>query len=217
MTLGGLASTLLRLKGITGIIVGRLAFDVYMGNSNQQEELILATHTGRFTPRILQEVFGEQLQGTGKMWKWKVAGTTVKLTGEAVIERKDLCREFNTDFGAVKLIPVEELIAERILASFYPKPNEQARFEAKRLLTLGLAESLVVDWQALTELCNSQIYRAGEQLAALRTEAKYEVDAVLAAEAALAAAATPPPLPTEAEAVGAGAGTGTESTTPTAG
>lgn len=207
MTLGGLASTLLRLKGVTGIIVGRLAFDIYMGNSNEQEELIIATHTGRFTPRILQEVFGEQLHGTGKMWNWKVADTTVKLTGEAVIERKDLCRDFQTDFGVVKLVPLEELIAERILASFYPKPNEQARFEAKRLLTLGLAESILVDWQVLQELCNSQIYRAGEQLAALRTEAKQEVDAALAAEEALnAATATPPPVPAATEAVGAGTG-----------
>lgn len=199
MTLGGLVSTLLKLKGVTPIIVGRLAYDTYLGNSNEQEELILATLSGRLSPRILQEVFGEQLRGTGMMWKWKVANTVVKITGEAVLERKELCRDFQTDYGVAKLMPVEELCAERILASIYPKPNEQARYEAKRLLILGLAETLVIDWQVLQELCNSERYRAGEQLAALRTEAKQEVDAAIAAEAALGAAteSTAPVAPAE--------------------
>jgi len=206
-TLGGLVSTLLKLKGVTPIIVGRLAYDTYLGNANEQEELVLASVSGRFTPRIMQEVFGEQLHGTGMIWKWKVANTTVKLTGEAIISRKDLCRDFQSDYGVVKLVPVEELAAERMLASIYPKPNEQARYEAKRILILGLAESLVIDWQALQELCNSELYRAGEQLAALRTEAKQEVDSALAAEAALTAV-------TEAGTSTVGAGTG--EATPTA-
>lgn len=182
MTLAGLVTTLLKLKGVTPIIVGRLAYDTYLGNTNEQEELILATFSGRLTPRILQEVFGEQLHGVGMTWKWKVANTTVKLTGDVVIEHRELCRDFQTDFGVAKLIPVEELLAERILASFYPRPHEQARSEAKRLLVLGLAGSLVMDLHALQELCNSHKYRAGEQLAELRTEAKKEVDSVLAAE-----------------------------------
>lgn len=200
-TLGGLVSTLLKLKGVTPVIVGRLAYDTYLGNSNEQEELVLASVSGRFTPRIMQEVFGEQLHGTGMIWKWKVANTTVKLTGEAIISRKDLCRDFQSDYGVVKLVPAEELAAERVLASIYPKPNEQARYEAKRILILGLAETLVIDWQALQELCNSELYRVGEQLAALRTEAKQEVDSALAAEAALTAA-------TEAGTSTVGAGTG---------
>ncbi len=208
MTLGGLVSTLLKLKGITPIIVGRLAYDTYLGNSNEQKELILATLSGQFTPRILQEVFGEQLRGTGMMWKWKVANTTVKLTGEAILSRKELCRDFQTDYGVVKLMPAEELAAERVLASIYPKPNEQARYEAKRILILGLAESLVIDWHALQELCNSELYRAGEQLAALRTEAKQEVDSAIAAEAALTAVAS-----TDAGTATVGAGTGEEATT----
>lgn len=191
MTLGGLVSTLLKLKGVTPIIVGRLAYDTYLGNSNEQEELILATLSGRVSPRILQEVFGEQLRGTGIMWKWKVANTVVKMTGEAVIERKELIRDFQSDYGVVKLLPVEELCAERVLASFYPKPHEQSRYEAKRILMLGLAETLVIDWQALQELCNSERYRAGEQLAALRTEAKQEVDSAIAADAALSEASSP--------------------------
>lgn len=200
-TLGGLVSTLLKLKGVTPVIVGRLAYDTYLGNSNEQEELVLASVSGRFTPRIMQEVFGEQLHGTGMIWKWKVANTTVKLTGEAIISRKDLCRDFQSDYGVVKLVPAEELAAERVLASIYPKPNEQARYEAKRILILGLAETLVIDWQALQELCNSELYRVGEQLAALRTEAKQEVDSALAAEAALTAV-------TEAGTSTVGAGTG---------
>lgn len=209
MTLGGLVSTLLKLKSITPIIIGRLAYDTYLGNSNEQKELILATLSGRFTPRVLQEVFGEQLRGTGMMWKWTVAGTTVKLTGEALVQRKDLCRDFQTDFGVVKLLPAEELIADRVLASIYPKPNEQARYEAKRLLILGLAESLAIDWQALQELCNSELYRVGEQLASLRTEAKQEVDSALAAEAALVAASTSTTPATDAGPGTAGVGAGT--------
>jgi hypothetical protein len=195
MTLGGLASTLLKLKGVTPIIVGRLAYDIYLGNTDQQKELILATYSGRFTPRVLQEIFGEQLRGTGLIWKWRIASTDVRITGEALLERKELCRDFRTDYGVVKLIPVEELLAERLLASFYPKPNEQARYEAKRLLMLGLAESLPLDWPALQELCNSELYRAGEQLASLRTEAKQEVDTALAAEEVLSGTTPSPASP----------------------
>jgi hypothetical protein len=179
MALGGLISTLFKIKGVVPVMAGRLSYDCYVGDTNTGQDLILCTHSGTVQPRLLQEVLGEQLQGEGMTWKWQIAGVPVEIQGEIHSAHKELCRDFQTDFGIVKLMPLEELIAERVLASIYPRDNEIARDEAKRLMAMGLANVYDIKWPALQALCDSNAYRVGEQLATLRGEAKQDVDAAM--------------------------------------
>jgi hypothetical protein len=174
--LAGLSSALLKIKGVVPIMMGALAYDCYVSDTNTNRELWMGTYAGKLTPRILQEVFGEQMHGQGLMWEWQIAGISVHLTGDAPVTHRDLAREFQGDYGSIRLVPIEEITAERVLASIIPGGNEQAALEAKRLMQLGLSNALVFNWRVLQDLCNHINYRVGEQLARLRMEAKAEYD-----------------------------------------
>lgn len=177
LQLAGLASTLFKIRGVVLVVTGRLAFDSYANTTAAEPELELATFAGKITPRMLQEIMGGQLHGEGMIDRWKVAGIPIRLLGEVVTAHPTLCRDFMTDHGVVKLIPVEEITAERILASVYPVPNAQAHEEARLLLINGLTEAFKMDWAILRTLCHLPEYRVGEELAQLRAQAKQEADA----------------------------------------
>jgi hypothetical protein len=81
-----------------------------------------------------------------------------------------------TDYGVVKLLPAEEITADRILAAVYPAPNDTAREQALTLLMNGLIDAFQMDWIALGKLCHQPEYRIGEELARLRQEAKRRAD-----------------------------------------
>jgi hypothetical protein len=177
LQLAGLISTLFKIRGVALIVTGRLAFDSYANTTAAEPELDLATFAGKTTPRMLQEIMGGQLQGEGMINRWKVAGIPIRFQGDVVTAHPALCRDFTTDHGVVKLIPAEEITAERILASVYPVPNAVAHEEARQLLINGLTEAFKMDWAVLGTLCHHPEYRVGEELAQLRAQAKQEADA----------------------------------------
>jgi hypothetical protein len=176
LLLGALSSSLLKLKQVTPVLVGRTAYECYTDSVEGNPGLFLAVAGGKPAPRVLQEVFGAQLKGIGSISEWLILDIRVRLEGGFATELPELCRDFQTDFGVAKLMPAEELTAERVLASFYPVENDEARFEAKMLLAQAMNESFVMDWQALQRLCDSQNYRTGEQLGILRAETRQELD-----------------------------------------
>ena len=207
---GALITTLLKLKGVMPIIVGQTALDCYSNVSHGRDELLLAFFSGKPTPRMLQEVLGEQLKGEGGVWRWRIANINVRFSGDVYTEQRELCRDFQTDYGIAKLVPAEELIAERVLAAVYPRENIEARQEAKQLMVGALMETFLIEWPVLQKICDSPGYRVGEALAVIRAETKKEIDEQLALQTALETAedqavaedaATPPPVPAVAELV----------------
>jgi hypothetical protein len=178
LQLAGLISTLFKIRTVGLIVTGRLAFDSYANTTSPDPELDLAVFAGKLTPRLLQELMGEQLRAEGAIDRWKVVGIPIRFLGETATTHRDLCRDFTTDHGMVKFVPVEEITVERILVSVYPAPNNVARAEALQLLINGLAEAFPMDWTVLRTLCDQPEYRVGEELARLRAEAKQEVDAL---------------------------------------
>ncbi len=177
LELAGLVSTLFKIRGVVLVVTGRLAFDSYANTTTPGPELELATFAGKITPRMLQEIMGTQLHGEGSIDRWKVAGISIRFQGNVTTAHPALCRDFMTDLGVAKLIPVEEITAERILASVYPAPNATAHEEARQLLINGLTEAFKMDWTVLGTLCHQPEYRVGEELAQLRAKAKQEADA----------------------------------------
>jgi hypothetical protein len=177
LQLAGLISTLFKIRGVALIVTGRLAFDSYANTTTSEPELELATFAGKTTPRMLQEIMGGQLHGEGLIHRWKVAGIPIRLQESFATAHPALCRDFMTDHGVVKLIPAEEITAERILASAYPVPNAVAHEEARQLLINALTDAFKMDWTVLGALCHLPEYRVGEELAQLRAQAKQEADA----------------------------------------
>jgi hypothetical protein len=174
--LAGFLSTLFKIRGITLIVTGQLAFDSYTNGSSPKPELELATFSEKLQPRILQEIMGEQMGGKGFIRRWTVAGIPIRFLGNISTALPDLCRDFTTDHGVVKLVPAEEMTAERILASVYPVPDTEAQTQARLLLINALTEAFQMDWTALQNLCNQPEYRIGEELAKMRAAAKRDVD-----------------------------------------
>lgn len=57
--------------------------------------------------------------------------------------------EAKTEFreiAGVLVAKLERLIAERVLLSVYPRPNEDARVCAEKILAVAISGNLPVDW-----------------------------------------------------------------------
>ena len=178
LQLAGLISTLFKIKGVILVVTGQTAFEIYANAASANPELELAAFAGKLAPRLLQEIMGEQLRGRGLIHRWSVAGIPVRFQDEAVIVNRDLCRDFMTDHGVVKLLPVEEITTECILAAIYPAPDAEAQTRARLLLINGLTDAFHMNWQVLHALCHRPEYRVGEELAQMRLAAKKDVDAI---------------------------------------
>jgi len=176
--MAGLISTLFKIKGVVLIVTGHPAFEIYANAASDHPAVELALFSGKPTPRIVLEVMRGQLHAKGGQGRWKIAGITVRLLGQAAIMYPDLCRDFNTDHGVVKLVPAEELTAECILAAGHPEPDTEAQTRARLLLINGLSEAFQMDWATLQTICTHPDFRVGEELAQMRAAAKKDVDAM---------------------------------------
>ena len=199
LELAGLIATLFKIKGVSLVVTGQLAFDCYANTTSKTPDLGLATFSGKWTPRMLQEIMGAQLGAKGAIRRWTVVGIPVHFTGDLVSSHRELCRDFMTDHGVVKLMPAEEVMAQRILTAVYPHPNEHAQQEARLLLINALTEAFAMDWTALRSICDLPDYRVGEDLAQMRAAAQRDIttmgiakDHVGTPEPETAASDTPP-------------------------
>lgn len=205
LQVAGLISTLFKIKGVILVIINELAYDGYANVESEKPEVELAAFAGKLAPRAILEVMRGQVHGTGSLYRWNVAGIPVRLHADAVIAHRELCRDFTSDHGVVKLLPVEEITADCILAAVYPEPDPEAEARARRLLVNGLADVFQMDWTVLQSLCDRPDYRVGEELARMRLAAKKDLDAMGAARDPVGEAANvppegaPPPSPTATE------------------
>jgi hypothetical protein len=179
--IAGLVSTLFKIKGVVLVLTGESAYDIYANVTSNRPSVELACLSEKPSMRTLHEVIRGQLHGEGAWGQWTVAGVPLRLLDSATIQYPDLCRDFNTEHGIVKLMPAEELLVECILASVYPEPDEEAQTRARLLLINGLTEAFQMDWATLQNLCANSNYRISEDLARLRTAAKKDVDAMQSA------------------------------------
>ena len=175
--LAGLISSLFRLRGVSLLVTGDVAYGSYARRRLIAPELELASFGGKLTPRLLQEVMGQELKASGRGMRWTLLEVSVRFQWENGVALRNLCRDVKTDFGYAKLCPAEELTAERVVAAVFPSEGNEARGEALRLITLGLIEAFDMNWIALRELCHKPGYHVGEELTEMRVEAKREADA----------------------------------------
>jgi hypothetical protein len=176
LQLAGLISTLFKIKGVVLVVTHQLAFDGYADTEAENPEVDLAFFAGDLAPRTILEIMRGQLYGRGSLYHWTIAGIPVRLQNDTVVSYRELCQDITTNHGVIKLLPVEEITADYILAAFHPEYDPEAHARAHLLLVNGLAESFQMDWTALHTLCHRPDYRVGEELAQMRLAAKREVD-----------------------------------------
>jgi len=190
----GLISTLFKIKGVALIVTGQLAFEIYANAASDHPAVELSLFSGQPAPRTVLDIMRGQLHAKGGLGRWTVAGIPVRLLGTAHVVYPDLCRDFTTDHGVVKLMPVEEVTVECILASIHPELDFEAQTRARLLLINGLTEAFQMDWATLQTLCDQPDYRVGDDLAKMRMSAKKDVDAMSSAPDHVG---QPGPVPTE--------------------
>ena len=178
LQLAGLITTLFKIKGISLIVINQLAYDSYANTVSDYPEVELAVFAGDLPHRTELEIMRGQLYAQGSMYQWNVAGLPVRIHHDAAISNRDLCREFTTDHGVVKLQPVEDITADCILAAVFPHADPEMHGRAHQLLINGLADVFDMDWTALHTICHRPEYRVGDELAQMRLAAKKEVDAL---------------------------------------
>jgi hypothetical protein len=178
LQLAGLISTLFKIKGIVLVVTNQLAFDGYVNTVSEKPEVELAAFAGDLAPRTILEIMRGTLHASGSLHRWSVAGIPVRFQNDTVIAYRESCREFTTNLGVIKLLPVEEITADYILAAVHPEPDADAHARAHLLLVNGLAEVFHMDWTMLHALCHRPNYRIGEDLARMRLAAKKDVDAM---------------------------------------
>ena len=172
----GLISTLFKIKGVILIATDRLAYDIYADTHATQPEVELAPFAGTLSVRTILEVMRGQLSAIGSVYHWTVSGIPVRFQHDVMITYRDLCRDYTTDLGLVKFVPVEEITANCILAAVHPVPDIEAQTRARRLLVNGLNEVFSMNWTVLHALCHRPDYRVGDELAQMRITAKKDVD-----------------------------------------
>ncbi len=175
--LTGLISSLFRLRGVSLLVTGDVAYASYARRCVDQPEIDLAAFGGKLSPRLLQEIMGHDLRAAGQGTRWTLLEIPVRFQWESGVALRNLCRDVKTDYGYIKLCPAEELTAERVVAAVFPSDGNEARGEALRLLTLGLVQAFDMNWIALRELCHKPGYHVGDELTDLRMQAKREADA----------------------------------------
>ena len=178
LQVAGLISTLFKIKGVILIVTNQLAFDSYAETVSANPEAEMAAFAGELAPRTILEIMRGQLYARGSLYNWTVAGIPVRFQNDTVIAHRDLCRDFTTDHGVIKLVPVEEVTANCILAAVHPVPDIEAQTQARRLLVKGLSETFQMNWTVLHSLCHRPDYRVGEELAQMRLAAKRDIDAM---------------------------------------
>lgn len=177
LQLAGLISTLFKINGVVLVATGQLAFHGYADTRYDAPEIDLAPLTGTLPPRTVLEIMRGQVHAKGSIYSWNVGRIPVRFHESVKILNPNLCRDFTTHHGVVKLVPVEEITADYILASVFPEPDAAAYVRAHRLLFNGLSESFEMNWPVLSTLCHRPEYRVGDDLAQMRAEAKKDVDA----------------------------------------
>jgi hypothetical protein len=177
LQLAALISTLFKINGVGLVVTRHLAFHSYADTQYDHPEVELAPFSGNLRPRTILEIMRNQLHAKGSTYYWSVGGIPVRFHDSVNIVNRDLCRDFTTRHGVVKLVPVEEITADYILAAVYPASDVGAHVRAHRLLFNGLSEVFEMNWPVLHTLCHRPDYRVGDDLAQMRMEAKQDADA----------------------------------------
>ena len=163
-----LVSELFREVGCDPVVVGGSAVEFYSDGKYVSGDVDICQAGSRLpTPREREEIMSRIGTPLG-IRKWDVCGVMVDLLGWVETTARTPYREI----GPLKLIQIEDLIAERILVATVPALDEQRLNVARTLLAVAVSGAVETDFQELERVANSPDYRIGESLQMLLAELK---------------------------------------------
>ncbi len=171
LKLAGLVTTLFAKRGHSLVVVGGSAVEFYTEGGYMSGDIdFCRTSLTAIPPRIMQEVISE-LGGKGVARSWLVCGLYVDLLGFLESESAIPCRELETPYGVVKMIPPELSLVERVLVAFYP-PSSEALTTAKKMMAVALDDSSF-NWDEARRLAALPSFNVLKEFEDLRREVEH--------------------------------------------
>jgi hypothetical protein len=185
LKLASLVSAGFQESGIDLVVVGGSAIEFYSEGAyvSGDVDLCIAAAPGPVTAHLRQQIM-EPFRATGGPRSWQVAGAFVDVLGPFENLARTPIRALAAPYGEVRVCPVEELLVERVLVSFYPQDYPPARECARKLIAVALENEVATDWVEVRRLAESSAYQnwpdvrvlVNEQAQALQVQSPYDSD-----------------------------------------
>lgn len=165
-----LVSELFRRSGADPVVVGGSAVEFYTDGAYVSGDVDICFGGAHApSPRERQSILGKV--GTSVSPRlWRIGDVLVDLLGAV----ESAARTPFQTMGKLKLIQIEDLIAERILIATVPARNEERWQVAKLLLTVAVQGLVECDRTELERVASSPEYRIGLELRRLLDQIEQE-------------------------------------------
>jgi hypothetical protein len=176
MKLSGLVTTVFKKAGWDLVVVGGSAVEFYTEGAYMSGDVDFCRRTLAPIPlRVAQDVMS-QLDATGGPRSWIVAGLFVDLLGFLENESASPCREVETPYGRISILPLELTLVERVLTAVYPRPDVEARAVAKKLMAVCLKGGIDINWEETERLAELPSFRILEEFRRFKKEISDEIN-----------------------------------------
>lgn len=168
LKLAGLLTSLFQQRGFQLVVVGGSAVEFYTDGGYMSGDIDLCRTSPNAIPlRVMQEVIAE-LGGKGVARSWEVCGLFVDMLGLLESETVLPCRELQTPYGVVRIIPPELALVERVLVAYCPY-SEEATVTAKMMMAAALADA-AFDWKEAERLAALPSFDVLDEMLTLKRE-----------------------------------------------
>ncbi|HRK15691.1 MAG TPA: hypothetical protein PK490_15525 [Prosthecobacter sp.] len=123
----------------------------------------------------MRQIPGVKCHGGGK--SWGIEGLWIDLPGEIDCRYEKAFSRFDTPFGEVRLIPVEDALAGRVYAArrYHSGYDEKDDDCAKKLMASALKGQIPIDWEEARRIVSSSKYNCRKEFEDMRCEVEADL------------------------------------------
>ncbi len=180
LLLAGLVSELFRQRGFEPVVVGGSAIEFYTDGAYMSGDTDICwtgwpQPSGEEKEAIMRQIPGVKSHGGTK--SWCIEGLWVDLLGEIDYCSDKSFSRFNTPYGEVRLIPIEDALAGRVYAArrYCSGHDEKDDDCAKKLMAAALAGQIPIDWQEARRVAESPKFNCLKEFEDLKSEVEAEL------------------------------------------
>jgi len=159
-------TTLFRERGFPLVVVGGSAVEFYTEGGYMSGDIDFCRKTLKAVPPRLMQEIAESLGGKGLGRNWLICGLYVDLLGILEAETILAERTVETPYGAVKVIPPELALVERVL---YAEQDSECVASARQMMAAALKDANF-DWAEAERLAALPDFKVSNELAKLKGE-----------------------------------------------
>jgi hypothetical protein len=167
LKLAGLVGTLFEEKRWEMVTVGGSAIEVYTSGQYMSGDIDLCGKIGVPPARIRADVMAA-LGATGGPRSFRLNDRWIDILGQVERMTQAPYQTVKTPFGDVTLMPVEELLVDRVFTSAYPQANDEARACAEKLMAVCIRGNVPINWAEASKMAASKEYGISQEFAAFK-------------------------------------------------